>query len=202
MKRICGVDLTSIDGISVRTAQTILSEVGTDLSGFKHEHHFSSWLGLTPSKDIGAGKIVRRGKKKVKNRLAGVAGALRMAASSLLGSDSYLGARYRYLRRQLPTHKSANKAMAHYLAKLVYRMLTKGEAWGDRGAAQFERRRSERELASLTARARANGFQLIPLAYAGRSTPPNRKRNGARGRSVSNLSQRNSFSSLGNPIDP
>jgi transposase len=161
MKRICGVDLTSIDGISVRTAQTILSEVGTDLSGFKHEHHFSSWLGLTPSKDISSGKIVRRGKKKVKNRLAG---ALRMAANSLLESDSYLGARYRYLRRQLPTHKSANKAMAHYLAKLVYRMLTKGEAWGDRGAAQFERRRSERELASLTARARANRFQLIPLA--------------------------------------
>ena len=54
--------------------------------------------------------------------------------------------------------------MAHYLARLVYRMLTKGEAWVDRGAAQFERRNSERELANLTARARANGFQLIPIA--------------------------------------
>jgi transposase len=161
LKRICGVDLTSIDGISVMTAQTILSEVGTDMSGFKNEHHFASWLGLTPSKDISAGKMVRRGKKKVKNRLAG---ALRTAATSLLNSDSYLGARYRHLRRRLPTHKSANKAMAHYLAKVVYRMLTKGEAWVDRGAAQFEKRRMERELANLTARARANGFQLIPLA--------------------------------------
>jgi len=161
LKRICGVDLTSIDGINVMTAQTILAEVGTDLSGFKNEHHFSSWLGLTPNKDISAGKVVRRGKKKVKNRLAG---ALRMAASSLLNSDSYLGARYRYLRSRLPTHKSAVKAMAHYLARLVYRMLTKGEAWVDRGAAQFERRNSERELANLTARARANGFQLIPIA--------------------------------------
>jgi transposase len=161
LKRICGVDLTSIDGISAMTAQTILAEVGTDMSGFKNEHHFSSWLGLTPSKDISGGKTVRRGKKKVKNRLTG---ALRMAATSLLGSDSYLGARYRYLRRRLPTHKSAVKAMAHYLARLVYRMLTKGEAWVDRGAAQFEKRRSARELASLTAMARANGFQLIPLA--------------------------------------
>ena len=161
LKRICGVDLTSIDGISVMTAQTILAEVGADLSGFQNEHHFSSWLGLTPSKDISGGRTVRRGKKKVKNRLAG---ALRMAATSLLESDSYLGARYRYLRRRLPTHKSAVKAMAHYLARLVYRMLTKGEAWVDRGAAQFERRSRERELASLTARARANGFQLIPLA--------------------------------------
>ena len=80
LKRICGVDLTSIDGISVITAQTILAEVGTDLSGFKNEHHFSSWLGLTPSKDISGGKTVRRGKKKVKNRLAG---ALRMAAIAI-----------------------------------------------------------------------------------------------------------------------
>jgi len=161
LKRICGVDLTAIDGISVMTAQTIVAEVGTDLSGFKNEHHFSSWLGLTPSKDISGGKTVRRGKKKVKNRLAG---ALRMAATSLLESDSYLGARYRHLRRRLPTHASATKAMAHYLAKVVYRMLTKGEAWVDRGAAQFERRRTEWELANLQARARANGFQLIPLA--------------------------------------
>ena len=71
-----------------------------------------------------------------------------------------LGARYRHLRRQLPTFASAVKAMAHYLAQLVYRMLTKGEGRKrkgvDRGAAHFERKRTERELASLTSRARAN----------------------------------------------
>jgi transposase len=149
LKRICGVDLTSIDGINVMTAQTIVSEIGTDMSRFKDEDHFAAWLGLTPSKDISAGKTVRRGKKKVKNRLAG---ALRTAATTLLESDSYLGARYRHLRRQLPSFASAVKAMAHYLALLVYRMLTKGEAWVDRGAAQFERRRTERELASLNSR--------------------------------------------------
>jgi transposase len=78
LKRICGVDLTSIDGISVITAQSILAEVGTDLSGFQNEHHFSSWLGLTPSRDISGGKTVRRARKRVKSRLAG---ALRMAAT-------------------------------------------------------------------------------------------------------------------------
>ena len=118
---------------------------------------------MTPSKDISAGKTVRRGKKKVNNR---VAVALRTAATTLLESDSYLGARYRHLRRQLPTFASAVKAMAHYLALLVYRMFTKGEAWVDRGAAQFERRRTEREMVSLNSRARANGFKLIPIAEA------------------------------------
>jgi transposase len=79
------------------------------MSGFKDENHFASWLGLTPSKDISAGKTVRRGKKKVNNR---VAVALRTASTTLLESDSYLGARYRHLRRQLPTFASAVKAMA------------------------------------------------------------------------------------------
>jgi hypothetical protein len=36
----------------------------------------------------------------VKNRAAG---ALRTAATTLLDSDTHLVARYRYLRRQLPT---------------------------------------------------------------------------------------------------
>jgi hypothetical protein len=45
--------------------------------------------------------------------------------------------------------------MAHYLAVLVYRLLTRAEAWVDRGAATFKRRRTERELASLNSRALA-----------------------------------------------
>src|ERR1700691_5889474 len=65
LKRICGVDLTSIDGIHVMTAFTVISEVGTDMSRFKDEDHFTSWMGVAPSKDISGGKIVGQGKKKV-----------------------------------------------------------------------------------------------------------------------------------------
>ena len=43
----------------------------------------------------------------------------------------------------------AVKAMARYLACLLYRMLTKGEDWVDRGAAYFEQRRQARELHHL-----------------------------------------------------
>jgi transposase len=161
LKRICGVDLTSIDGINVITAFTVISEIGTDMSRFQHEGHFTSWMGLAPSKDISGGKAVGRGKKKVKNRVAIV---LRTAATSLLTSDTHLGARYRHLRRQLPTFKAAVKAMARYLAVLIFRLLTHGEAWVDRGAAQFERRRIERELASLRSKAKSKGFTLVPLA--------------------------------------
>src|SRR5580658_7359205 len=145
LKRICGVDLTSIDGVSVMTAFTVISEIGTDMSRFQDEDHFTSWMGLAPSKDISSGKVVGRGKKKMKNRVAVV---LRTAATSLLESDTHLGARYRHLRRQLPSLKAAVKAMTRYLAVLIYRLPTHGAAWVDRGSAQFERRRLERELAS------------------------------------------------------
>jgi transposase len=162
LKRICGVDLTSIDGIDVIAAQTIISEIGTDMSGFRTGNHFASWLGLTPAKDISGGKIVGSG-RKVQNR---VAMALRMAATTLLNSKSYLGGRYRHLRRQLPSYAAAIKAMARCLAVLIYRILTHGAAWVDRRAAKFEQRRTELELANLNSRAKAKGFKLVPIPEA------------------------------------
>ncbi len=75
----------------------------------------------------------------------------------------HLGARYRHLRQRLPSYAAAIKAMARYLAVLVHRVLTHGEAWVDRGAAKFEQRRTESKLRSLTAKALAKGFQLVPI---------------------------------------
>lgn len=161
LKRICGVDLTTIDGIDVMTAQTIVAEIGTDVSAFPTEDNFASWLGLTPNNDITGGKVIRKARRKVDNR---VATALRMAASTLRQSKSYLGGRYRHYCRELPATASAVKAMAHYLALLVYRMFTKGEAWVDAGAKAYEQKRREMDLATLKRRALAKGYQLVPLA--------------------------------------
>ena len=85
--RITGVDLTRIDGIHVMIAQTILSEVGLDMSRWPTEAHFASWLGLCPDNKITGGKIYHRGSRHVENRAAA---ALRMAATSLWRSKSYL----------------------------------------------------------------------------------------------------------------
>jgi transposase len=70
--RICGADLTSIDGINIIAAMTIIAEVGTDLRKFPDEDHFVSWLGLTGSENISGGKRVKGAKRKVKNRVADV----------------------------------------------------------------------------------------------------------------------------------
>jgi len=58
----------------------------------------------------------------------------------------------------------AIKAMAAYLARLIYRMLTHGQAWVDRGVQQYEAKRQARETQSLQRRAAALGFRLVPAA--------------------------------------
>ena len=78
----------------------------------------------------------------------GIANALRNAAQTLARSNSYLGARYRHLKARLGGLKAV-KAMARYLACLIYRVLTKVPPWVDRGAAYFESKRQERELQAL-----------------------------------------------------
>ena len=95
-----------------------------------------------------------------------VAVALRTAATTLGKSDSYLGSKYRHLEFNLPTKKAAVKAMARYLEVLVYRLLTHGQAWVDRGAARFQQDREKREMAALIAKAAAKGQMLVPIAAA------------------------------------
>jgi succinylglutamate desuccinylase len=79
-----------------------------------------------------------------------------------LRSDSYLGARYRNLRTRLGSPK-AIKAMARYLACIIYRLFTKGQEWVDRGAEQFEQNRQTRDLAKLQAQATSRGYRLVPV---------------------------------------
>ena len=156
--RIFGVDLTRIDGINILTSQVLLSELGPDLSAFPTEGDFSSWLELVPRRNVTGGKVISQKSRESKNR---VADALRMAAESLSDSDSYLGARYRKYRGRMDGKKTV-KTMAHYLACLVYRLLTKGQEYVDRGAAYFEKKRKDREMGNLKRKAAEMGMQLVP----------------------------------------
>jgi transposase len=163
LTRIYGVDVTSLDGIDVMTVQTVLAELGTDFSAWPTEDHFASWLNLTPKRDVSGGKVIRHVREPAKNR---VAASFRIAASTLLHSDSYLGARFRHLRMRLGTPK-AIKAMARYLACLVYRLVTRGQVWLDQGPKRFEERHQERQMSALQRHAARLGFQLVPAAPNG-----------------------------------
>lgn len=66
--RVFGVDLTNVPGISALTAQTILCEIGTDVSRFRNASAFASWLGLCPEKKISGGKVLFTKSRRVRSR--------------------------------------------------------------------------------------------------------------------------------------
>jgi transposase len=153
-----GVDLTRIDGLGLAAVMKILSELGPDLTRFETVKRFCSWLGLCPGTKISGGKVLSAKTKRSANR---VRQALKMAAMSLSHSDSALGAFYRRLCSRMDKPR-ANTAVAHKLARMVYFMLTRGEAFVDKGQQHYEEQQRQRSIAALKRRAAALGFEINP----------------------------------------
>jgi len=157
--RISGVDLVSVDGISVSIAQTILAEIGTDLSKWPTVKHFCSWLGLAPKNDITGGKIIRSRTYKTKNR-AGQ--AFRFAASSVTRADCAFGAFYRRKKSQIGPAQ-AIVATAHMIARTVFFMLKNKVQYIHTSAESFDKRYREHQIRYLHRKAAKLGFRLTPI---------------------------------------
>jgi hypothetical protein len=159
IKRVTGIDLVAVPGISASLGQTILAEIGSDMSKFPNEKHFCSWLGLAPKNDVSGDKTLKTRTIKTKNR-AGQ--AVRMAAQSLTRTDTEFGAFYRRMKSRLGPAQ-ALVATAHKLARVVYRMLSKREEYLPLGAEEYEQEFKERQIQQLKRRASQLGYQLNPV---------------------------------------
>ena len=160
LARITGVDFSIVPGLSAMTVQTAVAECGIDLAAsFIDEHHYASWLGLSPNNKITGGRVFST---KSLHRPSPAAVSLRLAAQSLQSSKSALGDRFRRLRARLGAPKAIT-AMAHLLAKLIYRGLTRGQAYLEAGLAQLESQSQNHTLQALHRRAHRLGYELTPL---------------------------------------
>jgi transposase len=158
--RIFGVDLTNVPGISAITAQTILCEIGTDVSRFRNASAFASWLGLCPEKKISGGKVLYTKSRRVRSR---VAAALRMGAHSLHHAKDYLGEFFRRITRKLGKPQ-ATTATAHKLARIVYHLLSTKQAYDESAFHRCEEDTLRRAELRLRKHAAQLGFQVIPAA--------------------------------------
>jgi transposase len=163
LKRVFGIDLTRIPGIRVGIGQTLFGEVGPDFTKFRSASAFASWMGLCPDNDISGGKVLWAGTRKVNCRAAT---ALRMAAQSLHHSRSALGDFYRRMRAKLGAPKAITAA-AHKLARIIFHLVTTRQEFDDSRFAADQLRYQKRQEIKLRAKAKAIGFELIPLAHAG-----------------------------------
>ena len=155
--RMTGIDLTRIDGLDAHTILKVISETGTDMTPWKTEKHFASWLGLCPGNKITGGKSLSGKTKPSANRAAA---AFRIGAQSLHHSKSALGAFYRRLKARIGAPKAATAA-AHKLAKLFYNTLKNGTEYVDAGQDYYEKAYQGRMLSNLKRRAKQMGFDLV-----------------------------------------
>lgn len=158
LARICGGrDTTQIPGLSVYLVLQLISEVGTDMSRWQTEKHFSSWLGLAGGRKQ-SGK--RKGTVKAQRNRAG---RMFCAAARALGQsvDKALGGFYRRLRGRLGG-LAANVALARKLALLFYRLLRYGAEYVEKGLKAYEAKVLETEARLLRKLASKQGFTLVP----------------------------------------
>ena len=141
---MCGVDLTSIDGIEAGSALALIAEIGTDMGRWPSAKHFASWLGLCPDNDISGGKKLSVKTRPVNNRAAG---ALRMAVS-LYKSQTWLGNFFRRMRAKLGAPKAIT-ATAHKLARIIYQLLSARQPYDESIFAKSEQAARLRTEAKL-----------------------------------------------------
>lgn len=152
-----GVDLTAIPTIALDTALVLAAEIGPDLGRFPSGEHFCSWLSLAPPTRISGGKPLPGRAPRRFNR-AGQ--ALRQAAANARRSDSFIGASHRARLARMDA-RQAIKATAHQLARLIYALLTRGQAYVERGIEAFEAQRHDRQLRALQRKAAKLGVALV-----------------------------------------
>lgn len=118
------------------------------------------WLSVAPPTNISGGQALPGRKPKVFNR-AGQ--APRQAAANARRSESYIGACHRARLARMDSAK-AIKANAHQLARLIYAMLTKGQAYVEKGIEAYEALSKERQLRALQRKASKFGLTLSEAA--------------------------------------
>jgi hypothetical protein len=142
---LTNVDFASVDGItgiSGISALTVFSETGMDLSRFKNEKHFVSWLGLAPNNKISGGKIISSRVRK-KKHYAGQ--AFRLAALSLRGNKGPLGDFYRRIRSSAGGGKAV-VALARKLAVIYYRMMVDKTQYNAQSLIEYQEKYKEMKI--------------------------------------------------------
>ncbi len=135
--------LDTIPGVDRKTAQTLIAEIGADMSRFRTHRHLASWAGMCPGNDESAGKRrsgkTRKGSKWLRSALTESA---RAAART---KGSYLSAHYARIRGRRGSNRAA-VAVGHSILVIAYHLLERKVPYEDLGEDYYVRdRRCSRE---------------------------------------------------------
>ena len=143
----------------------LIGEVGTDLSAWPTEKHFTAWTGLAPGSHA-SGKR-RKGVRRGRNRTGRL--FCLMAQSLIRSRDIALGGFYRRLAARRGG-LVATKALARKLAAWFWRVMVKGDDYVEQGLARYEEQVRQSKERALKRLARELGRELVPLSAVHHAT--------------------------------
>jgi transposase len=151
--------LDTIPGVSRRTAEIFLAEVGSDMSRFPTANHLASWAGMCPGNHESAGKRksgrTRKGSPWLRQALVEAAhGAAR-------SKKTYIGAQYRRLAARRGKKKAAI-AVGHTILVIAYHIITRQQPYQELGPNYFDERNQQRLERQLVRRLERLGY-LVDL---------------------------------------
>ena len=123
--------LMSIPGINETAALLILAETGNDLSSFPSIEKFCSWIAVCPGNKISAGKSysghTARGNKYLRQVLTEVAQGISLSVKR----KGFLWQKFQTWKEKRGT-KRAVVATAHLVARIIFALFRKGQAYEER----------------------------------------------------------------------
>lgn len=153
--------LDTIPGVGVEVAQTIVAEIGTDMTRFASDRHLASWAGLCPGHHQSAGKRLsgrtRHGNHKLRTAL------VQAAWAATRTKHTYLAAQYRRLVKRKGKQK-ALVAVAHSMLVIVYHVLQRQENYHELGGDYFDRQDQAKQQQRLMRQLQALGLQVTVTA--------------------------------------
>lgn len=158
LMRVFGAcDPTELPGLADHSLLKLLSEVGTDLTKWPSDKHFTSWTGLAPG-TAHSGKRRKNAARQLNRAGQIFCDIARSAANSL---DTGFGGAFRRLRARRGG-RVAMKALARKLAAMFWRVMVHGTDYVEQGLQKYQARAALTEQRLLSKLAHKHGMHLIP----------------------------------------
>jgi transposase len=138
--------LESIPGVGVRTAQTIVAEIGVDMERFPSAKHLASWAGVCPGNHESAGK--RKSGQPTKGNTSLRTILVEAAWAATRAKGTFLQAKYHRVVKRMPKQKALG-AVAHRLLVISYHLLRRRVPYAELGNAPLDPQQVERQRRRL-----------------------------------------------------
>lgn len=155
--------IRSVTGLGAKSAQAVISVIGTDMGRFPTDAHISSWAGLCPG-DNESAKKRRSGKTRKGNSLLRST-LIVCAHSAAKVKGSYFHAQF----QRVSAHRGSKRAyvaVAHSMLIAIYHILKDGVEFKDLGADYYNQFNKERKINAYLKKLKALGWEA-PTAMAG-----------------------------------